>query len=226
MNPKEAAGQWAASQVASGMKVGLGTGTTAFFAILHLGERVRGGLDMQATATSLATEQLAREQQIPLLPLADIGPLDLCIDGADEISPELNLIKGGGGALFREKMTAQQARRFLVVADPSKIVPQLGKFPLPVEVVPFAHEITAARLLQMDLAPRLRRDSQGAPFTTDNGNHIYDCHLLQIDDPVYLERKLKSLTGVVDTGLFLHMADLAIIGQEDGSVQLLEPEIG
>lgn len=224
MNPKEVAGTWAANQVTNGMKVGLGTGSTAFFAIRRLGERVAEGLSIRATATSRATEQLAEQWQIPLEPLASIGTLDLTIDGADEVTPELHLIKGGGGALFREKMVALNSQHLLIVADPSKEVEVLGAFPLPVEVVPFAHEITASRLEDFGMSPKPRLAKDGSLYLTDNGNFLYDCYVSVIPDPVLLHRTLKGLIGVVETGLFLGMASSAVIGLEDGTVKILSGE--
>ncbi|MDP5170370.1 MAG: ribose-5-phosphate isomerase RpiA [Bacteroidia bacterium] len=221
MNPKEVAGTWAANLVEPGMKVGLGTGSTAYFVIMRLGQRVAEGLEIVATATSKATELLATEQHIPLLPLEQIGRLDIAIDGADEIDPHLHLIKGGGGALFREKMVAMQARRFVIVGDPSKYVDTLGAFPLPVEVVPFAHELTRSKLESLQAHPKLRLDDKGQPYLTDNGNYIYDCHVQRIPDPADFHSTLKSITGVVDTGLFIGLADQAVIGREDGTLTFL-----
>lgn len=221
MNPKQVAGVWAANQVTSGMKVGLGTGSTAYFAIQRLGERLAEGLRITATATSVETENLAKEWNIPLLSLADIGQLDLTIDGADEISPELHLVKGGGGALFREKMVHLRSNKVIIIADERKAVDTLGAFPLPIEVVPFGHEITKERLSELDLHPVLREDSAGDPYLTDNHNLIYDCHVGVINDPISLDPKIKCITGVVETGLFLGIASMAVIGSEEGEVRFL-----
>lgn len=221
MNPKQVAGIWAANQVSSGMKVGLGTGSTAYFAIQRLGERLTEGLKITATATSVETEKLARKWNIPLLPLAEIGRLDLTIDGADEISPELHLIKGGGGALFREKMVHLQSDKVIIIADERKVVQTLGAFPLPIEVVPFGHEITKNKLEALELRPILRLDAEGQPYLTDNQNLIYDCHVNVIEDPNALDPAIKSITGVVETGLFLGIASVAVIGSEAGEVRLL-----
>lgn len=221
MNPKQVAGTWAANQVTSGMKVGLGTGSTAYFAIQRLGERVADGLDITATATSVETERLAQQWGIPLLSLAEIGQLDLTIDGADEISPELHLIKGGGAAHYREKMVALRSKKLLIIADERKVVEKLGAFPLPVEVVPFGHELTKIRLEALTLKPVLRLNSEGNPYITDNQNYLYDCHVGVIDDPVSLDPQIKLITGVVATGLFLGLASQAIIGREDGEIRLI-----
>lgn len=221
MNPKQVAGIWAANQVTSGMKVGLGTGSTAYFAIQRLGERLAEGLQITATATSVETEKLAKEWNIPLLSLADIGLIDLTIDGADEISPELHLIKGGGGALFREKMVHLRSNKVIIIADGRKVVQTLGAFPLPIEVVPFGHEITKERLTKLNLHPVLRLDEASQPYLTDNHNLIYDCHVEVINDPETLDPMIKCITGVVETGLFLGIASIAVIGSEEGEVQLL-----
>lgn len=221
MNPKQVAGIWAANQVTSGMKVGLGTGSTAFFAIQRLGERLTEGLTITATATSVETEKLAEEWNIPLLSLAEIGQLDITIDGADEISPELHLIKGGGGALFREKMVHLRSQKVIIIADERKAVDKLGAFPLPIEVVPFGHELTKEKLDALQLHPILRLDAPGKPYLTDNHNLIYDCHSNFIEDPASLDPKIKLITGVVETGLFLGIASLAVIGSEDGEIRLL-----
>ncbi len=222
MNPKEVAGIWAANQVEDGMRIGLGTGSTAFFAIQRIGQRVRDGLRVTATATSLATEELASQWNIPLQSLPDIGVIDMTIDGADEVTPELYLIKGGGGALFREKMVALRSCQMLVIADPSKPVDTLGAFPLPVEVVPFGHQLTRAHLSSLNLNPVLRKTDQGKDYLTDNRNVVYDCHAGTILDPEALHHQLKSLTGVVETGLFLGLATRVVIGKEDGTVEIME----
>ncbi|MCZ8511056.1 ribose-5-phosphate isomerase RpiA [Paenibacillus filicis] len=216
MNAKKIAGEKAADYVKDGMTVGLGTGSTVYWTILKLGERVKQGLELRGVPTSERTRQLAEQLGIPLVPLAEAEPLDLTIDGADEISDELDLIKGGGGALFREKMVALASKRLLIVADESKRVQRLGAFPLPVEVVPFAWEVTARRIERLGCHPRLRLADKGT-FLTDNGNFILDCDCGLIAEPAVLNRKLKELTGVVDTGLFIGMADTVIIGASEGA---------
>lgn len=221
MNPKEVAGRKAAELVENGMKVGLGTGSTAYFAIKAIGEKVQAGLSITATATSRQTESLAAECGIPLLPLVEIGDLDLTIDGADEISPELYLIKGGGGALFREKMVAIRSERVVIIGGEGKQVEKLGAFPLPIEVVPFGHQLTAVKLEEMGLNPQLRHADDGAIYLTDNQNFIYDCHVGRIEHPTRLDEQVKLLTGVVETGLFLGIASEAIIGHENGTTSIL-----
>ena len=222
MDAKQRAGFKAAEFVREGMRVGLGTGSTAHWLVERLGERVREGLHVRCVPTSRRTEEQARGLGIPLVTLGEIVELDIAIDGADEIGPELALIKGGGGALLREKLVASAARRFVVIADKSKKVEVLGRFPLPVEVVQFGWELTARRVAVVtSVEPVLRRDANGEPFVTDNGNFILDCRCGAIPDPARTERELKSLVGVVESGLFVGMADTAIIADEEG-LQVIE----
>jgi ribose 5-phosphate isomerase A len=217
VDAKQRAGLRAAEYVEDGMRVGLGTGTTAHWLVERLGERVREGLRVRCVPTSRRTEEQARGLGIPLVTLGEVGELDIAIDGADEIGPGLALIKGGGGALLREKLVASAARRFVVIADASKRVEVLGRFPLPVEVVQFGWELTARRVASVvGVEPLLRRDTNGEPFVTDNGNFILDCRCGAIQDPARTERELKSLVGVVECGLFVNMADTAVLADEDG----------
>lgn len=226
---KRAAGEAAARLVDDGMTVGLGTGSTAAFFVRALGERVAAeGLKLRGVATSEATEALAASLGIPLLDLNDAPEIDLTVDGADEVGPGLALIKGGGAALLREKLVWEASRRCVVIADAAKRVKTLGAFPLPVEVVAFGHKTTARRLFdalaECDLgaAPSLRvRD--GAPVRTDGGGVIYDIACGVIPDPSLLADALKSVTGVVEHGLFLDLADEALIGLADGSVERAAP---
>ncbi len=217
---KKIAGDKAAEYVEDGMTVGLGTGSTVNWTVIKLGEMVANGLKIRGIPTSVQTEKLAREHNIPLVDFSEVTDLDIAIDGADEIDPELNLIKGGGGALVREKLVAASSRRFIVVADDSKLVEKLGEFPLPVEIVPFAWETTEKRVAEFGINPQ-RRMKKGEPFVSDNGNYILDCNCGAIDDPVDLHTKLKLLVGVVETGLFVGMTDIAIIAGTDG-VSVLE----
>ena len=218
MDAKRRAGFRAAEFVEDGMGVGLGTGSTAFWMVERLGERVRvEGLRVRCVPTSRRTEEQARGLGIPLVSLGEAGELDIAIDGADEIGPGLALIKGGGGALLREKLVAGAARRFVVIADASKRVDVLGRFPLPVEVVPFAWELTARRVAAVTgVEPELRRVGGGEVYVTDNGNYILDCRCGAIPDPARTERELKALTGVVESGLFVGMADLAVVSTDEG----------
>jgi ribose 5-phosphate isomerase A len=224
MDAKQRAGLRAAEFINDGMTVGLGTGSTAFWMVERLGERVRDeGLRVRCVPTSRRTEEQARSLGLPLVSLGEVLELDLAIDGADEIGPGLALIKGGGGALLREKLVASAARRFVVIADASKKVEMLGRFPLPVEVVQFAWEVTARRVAAVTSAEAvLRRDERGEAYLTDNGNLILDCLCGEISDPARMERELKSLTGVVECGLFVAMADLALVASED-DVEIIEP---
>jgi ribose 5-phosphate isomerase A len=223
VDAKQRAGFRAAEFVEDGMRVGLGTGTTAWWLVERLGERVRvEGLRVRCVPTSRRTEEQARSLGIPLVTLGEARELDIAIDGADEIGPGLALIKGGGGALLREKLVAAAARRFVVVADRSKRVEVLGRFPLPVEVVQFGWELTARRVAAVaGVEPALRRDSDGEPFVTDNGNYILDCRCGEIRDPAQMGRELKLLAGVVESGLFVNMAHLAVVATDD-DVEIIE----
>ncbi|MGF9695476.1 MULTISPECIES: ribose-5-phosphate isomerase RpiA [Paenibacillus] len=217
MNLKKIAAERAAEYIKDGMKVGLGTGSTAYFAICRLGERVRDGLQIQAVATSEASDKLAREWGIPIIPFDQIGRLDITIDGADEVDPDFNLIKGGGGALLREKIVAANSDKLIIVADGSKAVQQLGQFPLPVEVVPFASEWTFQALENLGCRPKWRMNGDER-YLTDNGNLIADCQMEAIENAAELNVKLNMLPGVVDNGLFVDMADTVILAKDDGSI--------
>jgi len=222
LNAKQRAGGKSVEYIEDGMTLGLGTGSTAYWMVERLGERVREGLRVRCVPTSRRTEEQARALGIPLVTFSEVQRLDLAIDGADEIGPGLALIKGGGGALLREKLVARAARRFVVIADASKRVETLGRFPLPVEVVPFAWEVTARGVAVVTNAePRLRRDERGEIYLTDNGNYILDCRCGEILDPETTERELKLLTGVVECGLFVGMADVAVVATDD-AVEIIE----
>ncbi|HZB45723.1 MAG TPA: ribose-5-phosphate isomerase RpiA [Pyrinomonadaceae bacterium] len=222
LNAKQLAGARAAEYIEDGMAVGLGTGSTAYWMVEALGARVRQGLRVRGVPTSRRTEEQARTLGIALVTFAEVQQLDLTIDGADEIDPNLALTKGGGGALLREKLVAAASRRMIVVADSSKLVQTLGKFPLPVEVVPFAWEVTAGRVEALGCNPRLRRAGGGDAYVTDNGNYILDCDCGVIADPARLERELKLLPGVVECGLFVRMADTVVVADEAGGVRIIE----
>ncbi|MEK4329032.1 ribose-5-phosphate isomerase RpiA [Paenibacillus sp. FSL R7-0297] len=223
MNVKQLAAEKAVEYVQDGMKVGLGTGSTAYWAIRKLGERVSEGLNITAVATSQASEDQARELGIPLVAFGEVDSLDLTIDGADELDGALQLIKGGGGALLREKIVAMGSTRMIVVADESKAVTTLGKFPLPVEIVPFAWEWTVADLAKLGCKPELRR-SGGELYKTDNGNYIADCRFEAIDSAADLALALQRIPGVVEHGLFIGIADMAVIGKNDGTIEIIEGE--
>ncbi|WP_042169372.1 ribose-5-phosphate isomerase RpiA [Paenibacillus gorillae] len=218
MDAKRLAGERAADFVEDGMTIGLGTGSTVYWTLMKLGERVKDGLRIKGVATSKATEKLAGELGIPLIDFSEEEQLDLAIDGADECDDRLQLIKGGGGALLREKLVAANAKRFIVVADDSKAVTNLGKFPLPVEVVQFGWEATRRQLEKLGCSTS-RRMAEQAPFISDNGNYIIDCQFTAItDDAVKLNQQINMIPGVVENGLFVNMADLVIIGGKNGVV--------
>ena len=217
MNPKIEAARAALQEVRSGMSLGLGTGSTAFEFVKLLGEALRSGAlrDIRCTTTSEKTEQQAREENIPTFPLAEIAPLQLAVDGADEIDARLRLIKGRGGALLREKIVEQQAERFIVIADESKIVARLGTGTLPVEVTPFALDVLTRRFTDLGLQPALRM-LDGAVRITDEGNRILDVRVPQdreIDDVV---DQISVYAGVVETGYFPTEATEAIIAGAQG----------
>lgn len=221
MNLKKAAGEKAIEFVQNGMTIGLGTGSTVYWTIKALGQMVREGLSISAVPTSVATAKLMAEFGIPCADIANVDTLDLTIDGADEIGPGLDLIKGGGGALFREKLVAAASRRLIVVADASKVVPVLGKFPLPLEIVPFGWTRTAKLVEGLGIAATLRLTENKA-FMTDNGNFILDCACGPIEKPAELHTTLKTLTGVVETGLFFNMRSIAVVAGEKG-IEILNP---
>lgn len=221
-DPKRVAGEHAATLVRSGMVVGLGTGSTAVHTVRALGRRVREeGIEIQGVPTSQATAREAQRQQIPLTTLEEHPRVDLTIDGADEVDSKLNLIKGRGGALLREKIVAQASKRVVIIVDPSKVVPRLGKSPLPVEVLRFGWMATRARLEKLPSRARLR-ERDGSPFISDNKNFIIDCLFRQISDPRQLEEDINNIAGVIENGLFVGLATSAVVGNADGSVQVLK----
>jgi ribose 5-phosphate isomerase A len=214
-NEKEAAGRAAAELVRDGDVVGLGTGSTAYFAVIALGERVKAGLKIVGIPTSVQTADLARAVGIPLTTLDEHPEIDITIDGADEVDPKLNLIKGGGGALLREKVVASASRKMVVVADSGKIVPVLGKFALPVEVIAFARAVVGKKIVALGATPKLRTRPDGGPYLTDNGNQILDCSFGQIADVWALALALSNIPGIVEHGLFVGLAKLALVGRGD-----------
>ncbi|PLT33099.1 ribose-5-phosphate isomerase RpiA [Bacillus sp. V5-8f] len=221
MNEKRMVGEKAAEFVKDGMVVGIGTGSTIFYTIAKLGEFVQQGLSIKGVATSIQTERLARQHGIPIVTFSEIDGIDLALDGADEVNDHFDLIKGGGGALLREKIIAHAANTFIVVADSSKKVKTLGAFGLPVEVVPFGFEMTAKHIHALGGNPRLRRE-KGIPYNTDNGNYILDCDFKEISDPEKLEQSLNMIPGVVENGLFVRMADKVITLNENKEIILKE----
>jgi ribose 5-phosphate isomerase A len=220
---KKAAGEKAAEYIRAGMTVGLGTGSTAYWAIEKIGSMVADGLDIKAVATSLQSEKQAKELGIPLVSFAAVDQIDVDIDGADEVDERLCLIKGGGGALLREKIIASASKQMIVVADHTKLVSQLGCFPLAVEVIPFGWELTIRKLKALGCEPTVRTQ-EGKPFITDNGNLIMDCAFGTISDPASLHDSLNNTPGVVENGLFVGIASRAVIGYPDGHTQIIGPE--
>lgn len=219
---KRISGEAAAELVEAGMVVGLGTGSTAAWFVKALAARK---LDIRGVPTSEATANLARELGIPLAALDDVKSIDITVDGADEVGPGLSLIKGGGAALLREKLVWEASKRCVVIADAAKHVTALGKFPLPIEVVRFGHVHTGQRLADIAaefdlLPPRLRMADRGI-VVTDGGNVIYDMPSSVIAEPAALAAALKAVTGVVDHGLFLDLADEALLGTDQGVVKLV-----
>lgn len=204
----------AVEEVRDGMLVGLGTGSTAAYAVKSLSERIKHGLRITAVATSQSTEALARRLAVPLIPFQGLSAVDLTIDGADEIDDRFQAIKGGGGALLREKVIAAASTRVIIVVDFSKLVAQLGKFPLPVEVVPFASEFVRARLAELGARVTLRA-AVGTPVLTDQGNYILDAALDKIPRPSDVAAAVAAIPGVVEHGLFLDEIDTIIIAHGD-----------
>jgi ribose 5-phosphate isomerase A len=221
-DPKAVAGRRAADFVQDGMRLGLGTGSTVHFALERIAERVREEhLVLRCVPTSADTEGKARALGIPLVDLAEADALDLTIDGADEIDGRFDMIKGGGGALLREKIVASISRDVVIVVGANKVVRRLGEgFPLPVEVVPFGSAPVGRALAELGCEPVLRA-KDGRPFTTDNGNRILDCRFPGgIADAPALEKKIDAIPGVVESGLFIGLARALVIGREDGTCEV------
>lgn len=224
---KFAAASGAVTLVEDGMRLGLGTGSTASLMVRALAVRVRGeGLSLRCVPTSQRTADLAQALGLTIVSLDEAGGLDLTIDGADEFDPAFDLIKGGGGAHLQEKIVASASDRLVAITDPSKEVPHLGGFPLPIEIIPFGKDVThglidrlltAAQVSTRDTVLRLR---ESVPFVTDEGNYVIDASLTRIDAPHALSDALLRLPGVVDTGLFLDMCDTVVIGRPDGVCEI------
>ncbi|AQS05110.1 ribose-5-phosphate isomerase RpiA [Clostridium beijerinckii] len=216
MDQKRVAGEKSTEYIKDGMILGLGTGSTAYYMIKKVGELIKNGMKIKAVATSKSTESLARELKIPLLSIDKVDRIDLAIDGVDEIDNEFNAIKGGGGALFREKIVASLANEVIWIMDESKLVDGIGEFPLPVEILPYGYKHVIKELQDYSLNPKIRMKEEEI-FVTDNGNYIVDLHIgtpMNIND-VY--NKVNRITGVLETGLFINMCNRIIIGTNSGA---------
>lgn len=212
---KKAVGEKAATMVKDGMKVGLGSGSTVYWMIRSLGERIQqDGLKIEGIPSSNQTATWAEEAGIPLTDFSNVKELDITIDGADEVDVNNHLIKGGGAALFREKIIAQAAKEFVIIVDQSKVVETLGEFSLPVEVLPFSWQRTANEISKLGCVPTVRVHEE-EPLVTDNGNYILDCPFKVIPHPDKLNKEIKSIVGVIETGLFIDMATTVIVGEKD-----------
>lgn len=208
---KKAVGEEAAALVKDGMKVGLGSGSTVYWLIRKLGELVQTGLNIEGIPSSDQTAHWANEFGVPLTDFTKVKELDITIDGADEVDEDLHLIKGGGAALFREKVIAQAAKELIIIVDSSKMVTNLGEFPLPIEVLPFSWERTAHELSKLGCVPKVRKRDEEI-LITDNGNYILDCPFDKISNPTKLNEEINKIIGVIETGLFIGMANKIIVG--------------
>lgn len=214
---KKAAALAAVEYVRDGMVVGLGTGSTAKHMVIALGEKVRAGMQLRGVPTSQETAMLARQAGITLIDTDNRWEIDVAIDGADQVDPAFNLVKGGGGALLKEKIVAASAKQFIVLVDHTKQVPVLGgSFPLPIEVIPFGWGSTAREIEALTKSRVVLRERNGAPFKTEAGNLIVDVHLAHIDRPQELEIALNQIPGIVETGLFVGRTDILIVGRPQG----------
>jgi ribose 5-phosphate isomerase A len=217
---KEAAARASLQFVQDGQVVGLGTGSTAAYFIKLLGEKVKKGFRVRGIPTSVRSRDLAESLGIPLTTLDECQEIAVTVDGADEVDPQLRLIKGGGGALLREKIVASATRQLVIVADASKQVQKLGKFPLPVEVIRFSQALVAKRIAALGADVQLRLDGAGQPYITDENNHILDCRFGEIADADSLARQLSDMPGVVEHGLFIGMASVVLFARGSEIVEL------
>ncbi len=221
MNAKKIAAEKAVEKIENDMVVGLGTGSTSYWAILKIAERVKEGLRLKAVASSVKSENLARDSGIEIIAFNKIKQLDITIDGADEVDKNKNLIKGGGGALLREKILAYNSKQVIIIIDDSKFSTIIGKFPLPIEILPFAANFTLGHLEALHCSAEIRQ-LDNKVYKTDNGNWIADCDFKEILDPVGLNEKIRSIPGVVETGLFPgNMVSSIIVGFEDGKINVI-----
>jgi ribose 5-phosphate isomerase A len=218
---KKIAAEKAVEQIKDGMIVGLGTGSTMKYALRKLGKLVRKDLKIQGIATSVITKRIAQEEEIPLTTIDEHSEIDITIDGADEVDSSLNLIKGGGGALTREKIIAYNSKKVIIIVDDSKVVKALGiDFPLPVEVIKFGWTSTKKALEKFGCEVIRREVIQSEPYISDNGNYILDCDFDHITNPEELEKDIKTIPGVVENGLFINLTDEVIVGGKQGIVTL------
>jgi ribose 5-phosphate isomerase A len=215
---KELVGRKAAELVKPNMTIGIGTGSTAYWFIIALSEKIRDGFICRGVPTSQKTSELMQQHHIPIVELDDVDYIDLTIDGADEITPQLELIKGGGGALLQEKMVASTSKQFIVIADEKKYVTSLGQYPLPVEVVTYGWRQTKHKIEQLGCSRVVLREHNKNIFITDHGHYILDCYFQQINNPFSLHNELNNIPGLVENGLFIGMAHGALIGHANGKI--------
>ena len=217
---KQAAARASLQFIKDGQVVGLGTGSTAKYFIELLGEKVKQGLKIRTIASSIRSQEQAASLGIPITNFDECQQIDVTVDGADEVDPQLRLIKGGGGALLHEKIVASATKQFVIIVDASKRVPVLGKFPLPVEVIKFASPLVEKKIAALGAKVDLRRNPDGKPYLTDENNYILDCHFGQIPNADTLARQLSDMPGVVEHGLFIGMASVVLIAGENGVQEL------
>jgi ribose 5-phosphate isomerase A len=217
---KEAAARASLKYLEDGQVVGLGTGSTAAYFIKLLGEKVRNGFRIRGIPTSDRSRELALSLGIPIITLDDSQEIAVTVDGADEVDPQLRLIKGGGGAMLREKIVASATKKLVIVADASKQVARLGKFPLPVEVIRFAQTLVTKRIEALGANVTVRKNPDGSPYVTDENNHVLDCRFGEIRDPDGLARRLSEMPGVVEHGLFIGMASVVLFARGSEIVEL------
>jgi ribose 5-phosphate isomerase A len=221
MNAKQLSAEQAVQFIKSGMTIGLGTGSTSAYAIEAIGNKVKQGLSVKAVASSIRSEELAKKHGITLIPFSEVEAINVYIDGADEVDKDLNLIKGGGGALLREKVLAFNSNEFLVIVDGSKLADFLGKFLLPVEIIPFAMELTLKQLQKLDCTTSIRMENE-KPYRTDNSNIIVDCNFKKIEHVDRLHQSINAIPGVVENGLFpKDLVSKVIVGYENGEVKVI-----
>jgi ribose 5-phosphate isomerase A len=217
---KEAAARASLKFIKDGQVVGIGTGSTAAYFIEALGKKVKNGLRIRGISSSVRSRDQAVSLGIPMTTLDECQEIDVTVDGADEVDPRLRLIKGGGGALLREKIVASATKQFVIIADATKRVAVLGKFPLPVEVIEFARAVVVRKIEALGAQVTLRKKADGTPFVTDEHNHILDCHFGQIPDADGLARKLSDMPGVVEHGLFIGMANVVLVANGSEVLEL------